>query len=423
MRRRFSLVVRGLLLSALFVFTLTPCVALATDGTSSGQANDTDQPAITDTPGGEEGSGDSSTSTDGDQVTAGEDAGVNDGEHAGDADGTQVSPDTPAAPSTGTAPADSAEATAEDEDSDADTMTEEEFYSRFRGNSFRYADGEPISVYADRVSWKEQNGVFIGSNGMRVEGASGIGIDVSFAQKTINWAKVKSAGIDFAILRIGYGNGGGAEDDYFRANVKGCIENGIPFGVYFYTYTWDATTSRNAANWVLGVLEDCGLEPSDLALPVYFDMENQDPSTGKPAGVDTNDKYRPISGSTFAEMANAFCSTIENAGYKTGVYANLNWWESYLTSSTFNSWSRWVAQYNTTCDYTGSYDYWQAMSNGSVSGVSGSVDINFSYGDAFSLPAPELAGVESAHSGRVVSWSAVSGASGYAVYRKPAGGS
>ena len=82
-----------------------------------------------------------------------------------------------------------------------------------------------------------------------------------------------------------------------------------------------------------------------IGYPVYFDME--DNST---------------LGSDFGAIAQTFCSTVQNAGYAVGVYANLNWWNKYLTDTRFEQWHRWVAQYNIQCDYTGTYAMWQYSS-------------------------------------------------------------
>ncbi|WP_186297405.1 GH25 family lysozyme [Enorma shizhengliae] len=211
-------------------------------------------------------------------------------------------------------------------------------------------------------------------------GASAQGVDVSTWNGTIDWAKVKAAGIDFAVLRVGYGDS--ALDKQFVNNVRGCKANGVPFGVYVYSYAWDAASSKLEGQGTVTRLQQAGVSPSDLSLPVYYDLENENPSTHRPAGVDDNNNYREIQGGaqTFADMASSFASVLESNGYTVGVYANLNWWRNYLTSSTFNKWDRWVAQYNSTCTYTGSYSMWQYTSTGSVSGISGNVDLNWWYG-------------------------------------------
>ena len=250
----------------------------------------------------------------------------------------------------------------------------------------------PSSDESMAQSWRFENGVaLVDEDGSSIsmlgrdelpEGASAWGIDVSAAQGQIDWAKVKAGGVDFVILRLGYGSGG--TDKKFSENVSACKRLGIKFGVYLYSYAWDAATAREEAQWTLSVLRSNNISPADLALPVYYDLENQDPSTGKPAGVDNKNNYREITGgpSTFAAMANAYCGTLVDSGYMSGVYANLRWWNNYLTDSfTFDQYERWVAQYNSSCDYAGDHSLWQYSSSGSVDGIAGRVDVNYMFGD------------------------------------------
>ena len=78
-----------------------------------------------------------------------------------------------------------------------------------------------------------------------------------------------------------------------------------------------------------------------------------------------------------------FCNRISAAGYEPGIYANLNWFNNILTDSVFksSSWDHWIAQYNSQCDYTGNYSFWQYKSNGKVPGINGNVDMNYAYVD------------------------------------------
>lgn len=253
-------------------------------------------------------------------------------------------------------------------------------------NSWRFSEGVPsneISAFA-RASgntWIEKNGVYYSSDGTAVEGAEAFGIDVSQWNGDIDWKKVKAAGVDYAIIRCGYGGNSSSQDDhYFVEYVKGAQSEGMDIGVYIYSYGWDAATGKSEAEHVLRMLDKAGLSPSDLAYPVYYDLEQESVSTGKPCGIDDGGKERPASNSALLSMTKAFASTIESAGYEVGVYANLNWWNNYLTSSTYNQWDKWIAQYNYQCDYQGDYAMWQCMSDGLIDGISGNVDIDFYYG-------------------------------------------
>ena len=239
-------------------------------------------------------------------------------------------------------------------------------------NSWRYDNGT--------LRTDVDPGISLFSMDALPEGATAQGIDVSQWNGTIDWAQVKAAGIDFAILRIGYGSS--SVDDEFADNVRGCKANDIPFGVYVYCYAWDAASARSEANGTVTRLQNAGVSPSDLSLPVYYDMENERRGTKIPSGVDGNNQYHDIEGgaATFASMASTFASVLQDSGYDVGIYANLTWWNNYLTDPAFNQWDRWVAQYNTACSYEGEYSAWQYTASGSVPGINGAVDMNWWYG-------------------------------------------
>ena len=237
-------------------------------------------------------------------------------------------------------------------------------------------------------SWRYQNGVLRSDLGSSVslysmttppEGASLQGVDVSVHNGRIDWSKVKAAGIDFAILRLGYADV--EMDDEFMNNVRGCQQNGIPFGVYVYSYAWDAASAAREGEGAVARLQQAGLDPDDLALPVYYDIENVNPNTGKPSGVNGS-TYVEITGGaqTFVNMASSFIAPLQASGYEVGVYSSLSWWDSYLSSPEFSQWDRWIAQWYTSCTYEGDYTLWQYTSSGTVPGISGAVDLNWWYG-------------------------------------------
>lgn len=223
-------------------------------------------------------------------------------------------------------------------------------------------------------SWWKEGSTWVSADGTRVSGAKAMGIDVSMHQGQIDWGRVKSSGVNYAIIRCGYGSDYSEQDDpQFLRNVSECMKRGIPFGVYIYSYAYNTSMAQSEANHVLRLLNAAGLTPGKVSYPIYFDLENQG-SNGRPGA-----SGHSISNSTLASMASTFCGAIENAGYRAGVYANLNWWNSYLTSSVFDNWSKWVAQYNSSCWYSKPYDMWQCMSDGSVPGISTNVDVNFDF--------------------------------------------
>lgn len=184
------------------------------------------------------------------------------------------------------------------------------------------------------------------------------GIDVSVWQGNINWAEVKRAGVDFAILRCGFGSNTKSNDDSrFDDNVKGCVRNGIPYGVYLYSYANTVAKANSEADHALRLLKDNNCR---LQYPVYYDLEDE--------------RVDDASNATIRKIANTFCNKLSTNGYPAGVYANLSWWNKQLSG--FNGYDKWVAQWSDRCTYSQSYSIWQCTSKASVSGISGSVDAN-----------------------------------------------
>lgn len=190
-----------------------------------------------------------------------------------------------------------------------------------------------------------------------------LGIDVSYHQGTIDWSKVKGAGIEFAILRIGYGMYDNQKDIKFEENYKNARANGIPVGVYLYSYAKTVDEAKREADLVLKWLNN-----RDLDLPVYFDIEDK---TQQNLGKDT-----------LNAICRKFCDTIEAGGYWAGIYSNKYWATGLIDGPTLGKrYTYWVAQYNSKCTYTGPYAMWQYSSSGSVNGISGRVDMNYLYAE------------------------------------------
>ena len=268
----------------------------------------------------------------------------------------------------------------EDVQTDDETYDEVELDYEDSANSWRFDDGQLIeqedgeedsqaaprmllrAARASYTAWGENSsGQYVNSKGDVIDGAYKKGIDVSEWQGKINWAKVKKAGIDFAIIRCGYGSNYTKQDDkYWEYNVSECERLNIPYGVYLYSYANTISKAKSEAKHTLRLLK--GHTPS---YPVYYDLE---------------DKIVAKAGnSAIVKMANTYCSAIESSGYAAGIYANKNWWTSKLNSSTLNKYEKWVAQWYKTCTYSGSYRLWQCTSSGYVNGISGRVDLNFEF--------------------------------------------
>ena len=189
-------------------------------------------------------------------------------------------------------------------------------------------------------------------------------IDVSEHQGKIDWEKVKPQ-IDGAILRCGYGSDYEDQDDScFKYNADECTRLGIPFGVYLYSYADSIEKAKSEAAHVLRLIKGYM-----LSYPVYLDLEESGTQNGA------------------VERACVFGDIIEAAGYWCGIYANLYWWEKILKGG-LERFTKWVAQYYSKCEYTGTHlDIWQYSSKGKVDGIKGNVDMNECYRD---LPAEIL---------------------------------
>jgi GH25 family lysozyme M1 (1,4-beta-N-acetylmuramidase) len=189
-------------------------------------------------------------------------------------------------------------------------------------------------------------------------------IDVSKHQGTIDWTKVKNAGVELAIIRCGYGSDITSQDDQmFEANYSGAKKAGLKVGVYLYSYAKSVTDAKSEAEHAIRLLKG-----KTLDYPVYYDLENM-----QTVGT--------CSALVIGDMATVFCDAVKAAGYKVGIYANKYWFTKILTDSRFNNWDKWVAQYYSECTYQGKYIAWQYTSTGKVDGISGNVDMNEFYVD------------------------------------------
>lgn len=208
------------------------------------------------------------------------------------------------------------------------------------------------------------------NNGKRIsESNIAKGIDVSKWQGNIDWKKVKASGIDYAIIRVGYrGYGSGAlvEDPYFRQNIEGATKAGLKVGVYFFSQAITTAEAVEEASMAINAVKGYKLH-----YPIYFDTELATTnSTGRADNLGSGQR---------TDIANAFCQTVRNSGYKAGVYASKSWFQYRVNYSTLSKYDIWLAHYTTATDFAHRYDMWQYTGTGSCPGVSGSVDLNWAY--------------------------------------------
>ena len=194
-------------------------------------------------------------------------------------------------------------------------------------------------------------------------------IDVSAYQPNIDYAKVKAAGIGGAILRCGFTGWGSSHslntDACFEKRYAGFKAAGVPVGAYYYSTADTVEFAKKEAEYVLSLLKEKQFE-----LPIYFDVEN-------------NERQAALSMALLTEIADAFCSAMEDAGYFVGVYANTSWFTSKLNHAELaEKYTIWLADYRgDNANKTLKRDIWQYSSKGKVDGIAGNVDVNECYRD------------------------------------------
>ena len=185
-----------------------------------------------------------------------------------------------------------------------------------------------------------------------------IGIDVSTWQGSIDWNKVKSSGVDAAMIRIGYGSKDKSTmDKRFKENLKNAKKAGIKVGIYYYSYANTIEESRNQAKWIINTLNN-----EKLDLPIAFDWE--DWSDFMSYKINFND---------LNDIANSFMEEIENNGYKAINYGSARYMEQVWDTPNYPTW---LAYYTDNNDFEEDYMMWQVSSSGKVDGINGYVDLD-----------------------------------------------
>lgn len=182
------------------------------------------------------------------------------------------------------------------------------------------------------------------------------GIDVSKHNGRIDWEKVKAAGVDFVIIRAGYGRELSQKDTRFEENYNGAKAAGLKVGAYWYSY---ATTGEDAVNEAKTFLKV--VKGKQFEFPLYYDIEEKNQMTS--ANI----------------LISAFCNTVEKAGYFTGFYMSKSAVSNYVSTATREKYSLWVAEWNTVQHMAA--PMWQRSDSGYIDGIAGHVDMNVSHVD------------------------------------------
>ena len=186
------------------------------------------------------------------------------------------------------------------------------------------------------------------------------GIDISVWQENVNYNKLKEQGIEFAIIRCGYGKNKSQKDKMFEKHYEGLKNAGIKIGVYHYSYMTSLEGAEAEANMCLEFIKN-----KQIDLPVFYDLEEK--------------RTANLGKDIVTEGANRFCNIIKANGYKAGVYANLNWFTNYINPYNIieNGNQIWLAQWNSKITADFSVDFWQYTSKGQLEGIGGNVDMDY----------------------------------------------
>ena len=230
--------------------------------------------------------------------------------------------------------------------------------SKFEGNEY----GAHWGTYNNTKAFFDyQNNLF-------VQQAKGV-IDVSEWQGDIDWAKAKADGVEGVIIRLGYGWGNNA-DRKAQRNISECKRFGIPFGIYWYSYADTPSIAKEEGAGVVAKLKRFGVRASDLAYPVYYDLEKWTWKGHQP----------PTDPNVYNDIVNNWYGALQSAGYKNlGVYSYTSYLQGPLKHADIYAKTTWVAQYGARMGFDSfpiNSRGWQYTSSGKVDGISGNVDMN-----------------------------------------------
>lgn len=222
---------------------------------------------------------------------------------------------------------------------------------------------ETATENSSNESSASQNAADVPANSPVIPEGS-LGIDVSQFNGDIDWKAVSNSGVKFAFIRVAgrYSVSGTIYDDTkFEQNIKNAKANGVKVGVYFFTQAVNTNEAIEEARYAISKIKPYGVD-----LPIVIDSESVE-GKGRHAAIGVSDRTKVVK---------AFCDEVSNSGYTPMIYASTSWLNSMLNMSELSAYKVWVAQYNHTLEYGGSYNIWQYTSEGSINGISGNVDCN-----------------------------------------------
>lgn len=194
------------------------------------------------------------------------------------------------------------------------------------------------------------------------------GIDVSSYQQDVDWEAVKKAGIEFAMIRVGYRGWTTGEldlDECFESHMEGALAAGLDVGVYFFSQALNVEEAIEEAQYTLEKIKDY-----NITYPVVFDWEEVTVETARTNEMDMRQ---------LTSCAEAFCRTVEEAGYRGGVYFNQAYGYEQLNLYSLQDYVLWLAEYADHPSFLYDFQLWQYTNEGTVPGIDGNVDLNIMF--------------------------------------------
>lgn len=173
---------------------------------------------------------------------------------------------------------------------------------------------------------------------------------------------MKSSGIDFVIIRAGYGKNIGQEDKYFEQNYINARKADLDVGAYWYSYATSLEDAKKEAERCLSVIEG-----KQFSYPIYLDVEE----------TSQFNKGRDFCNN----LIKTFCTELEKRHYFTGFYMSYYYLQNYVSKDIAKKYALWIADYGEKPKYDIEYGLWQYTSEGEVAGINTKCDMNYAYID------------------------------------------
>lgn len=198
--------------------------------------------------------------------------------------------------------------------------------------------------------------------------AKTLGVDVSVWQTNVDWKKLKSNGVEFAIIRAGFGCNASQIDKMFKTHINGASAANIAVGIYWFGYAYTVDMAKKEADVCHSIIK---AYKNKITLPVFYDWEYDSARYAKNNGVTPTKKL-------VTDMTIAFMDRIKSYGYKTGYYTNIDYMKNMYDYNRVKGYDLWMAYYNNEKpDYECTIQ--QYTSTGRVGGFSGNLDLNWMY--------------------------------------------